>query len=86
MGEVLIPESLVHIKASISEGLERPLPLTSLWGAMTDSVGIARFTIPAGDYRVSVQNIGWRSGEILVRATSRRLDTVHVWIDQQAVC
>jgi hypothetical protein len=78
--------SLVHFKASILEGSERPLPLTSLWGAMTDSVGVAHFTIPAGDYRVSVQNIGWSSGEILLRATPNRLDTVHVWIDQQAVC
>ena len=85
-GDQPMHAALVRFKTEISGATERSLPLDGRWAAQTDSAGVAHFSVAPGVYRVSIQSIGWRSGDITVRATRGRSDSVRVWIDQQAVC
>jgi hypothetical protein len=81
-----IPGAIVAFFARIGEEHEDTLTLDRRWAGTVDSLGMVILNVRAGIYRTRVSMIGWKSGELVLRARPNREDSVFVYMDRQAIC
>jgi hypothetical protein len=81
-----VPGAIVALIARIGEEHEDTLTLDRRWAGTVDSLGMVILNVRAGIYRMRVSMIGWKSGELVLRARPNREDSVVVYMDRQAIC
>jgi hypothetical protein len=81
-----IPGVIVAFFARIGEEHEDTLTLGRRWAGPVDSLGVVILNVRAGIYRTRVSMIGWKSGELVLRARPNREDSVVVYMDRAAIC
>jgi hypothetical protein len=77
---------IVQLTHLIDNGSERRLPVTLRFGGTTSADGGLHLSAPPGVYRIRVMNIGYRSGEGVIQFRHFARDSLHVFMDEAAIC
>lgn len=78
--------ALLQLTHQVVGGSEQQLPRTARYAGITGSNGGLDISVPPGVYRLKVAHIGYRSGEGVIQFRQFAHDSLHVYLDQAAIC